>query len=201
MSGWRFETNSAYSAMLPVKDASSEYIARGANLTQYFDVGDYVVAKVTNVTSQKLVDLSTKGPGLNKLRGGRIVAVNCFKVPRVIGKQGSMVKMIKDATGCRITVGQNGLLWISGSPKNEAVAVSAIRMIEKYSHTKGLTDKVKEFLDSKVVPVQASKPFPGKEATSATPAKLATSAKPAAQSGEPNSAKKLPAYKSRGESK
>ena len=60
ISGWRFETNSAYSAMLPVKDATSEYIARGANLTQYFDIGDYVVAKITNITSQMLIDLSTK---------------------------------------------------------------------------------------------------------------------------------------------
>lgn len=145
-SGWRFETNSAYSAMLSVKDATSDYIARGADLTSYFDIGDYVVAKITNVTSQKLVDLTTKGLGLKKLRGGRMIKVNSQKVPRIIGKQGSMVTMIKKATNCNIVVGQNGLIWLSGEPKDEVTAVSAIRMIEANSHIKGLTDKVKEYL-------------------------------------------------------
>ena len=145
--GWRFETNSAYSAMLSVKEATSEYIERGANLTNYFDVGDYVVAKVTNVTSQKLVDLSTKGPGLRKLIGGRILEVNCHKVPRIIGKKGSMISLVKNATGCIITVGQNGLIWIKGEPKKELLAVQTIKMIEENSHTSGLTDSIKEFLD------------------------------------------------------
>lgn len=149
MNGWRVETNSAYSAMLPVKDATSEFIPRGADLTEYFNIGDYLVAKVTNVTSQKLVDISTKGPGLHKLHGGRIVKVNPNKVPRIIGKQGSMVSMIKDATACKITVGQNGLIWVDGEPGNILKAISAIRTIEDNSHTKGLTDKIKDFLGYK----------------------------------------------------
>jgi exosome complex component RRP4 len=148
LNGWRLETNSAYSAMLPVKDATAQYIARGADLTAFFNIGDSVVAKITNVTSQKLVDVSTKGPGLRKLSGGRIIKVNPYKVPRVIGKQGSMVSMIKDATACKITVGQNGLIWVDGEPKEILRAVSAVRMIEENSHMKGLTDKVKEFLQA-----------------------------------------------------
>ena len=36
--GWRIDTNSAYSAMLSMKDATSDFIARGANLTQYYDL-------------------------------------------------------------------------------------------------------------------------------------------------------------------
>ncbi|MFH1439719.1 MAG: exosome complex RNA-binding protein Rrp4 [Candidatus Woesearchaeota archaeon] len=149
MSGWRVEINSAYTAMLPVKDASSEYIARGADLTQYFNIGDYLVTKITNVTSQKLVDISTKGPGLHKLNGGKIIHVNPHKVPRIIGKQGSMVSMIKNATKCRIIVGQNGLIWIDGEPKEMVKAIKAINTIEENSHTSGLTDKMKEFLECK----------------------------------------------------
>ncbi|MBW3023015.1 exosome complex protein Rrp4 [Candidatus Woesearchaeota archaeon] len=148
-SGWRVSTNSAYAAMLSVKDATQEFIARGADLTQYFDVDDYVVAKITNVTSQKLIDLTMRGPGLRKLVGGRVIEVNTNKVPRIIGKQGSMVGMIKDATGCKIIVGQNGLLWLSGEPKSEIVAVEAIRKIEEESHLSGLTERIKEFLEKK----------------------------------------------------
>ncbi|MBS3113575.1 RNA-binding protein [Candidatus Woesearchaeota archaeon] len=145
--GWRLDTNSAYSAMLSMKDATSEFIARGANLTQYYDLGDYIVCKIVNVTSQKLIDVTMKGPGLRKLKGGRVIEVDSNKVPRIIGKQGSMVIMIKDATNCNISVGQNGLIWIDGEPMNELLAIQTIRKIEKESHLSGLTDKIKEFLD------------------------------------------------------
>jgi len=145
--GWRLDTNSAYSAMLSMKDGTSEFIARGANLTQYYDLGDNVVCKIFNVTSQKLIDVTMKGPGLRKLKGGRIIEVNPNKVPRIIGKQGSMVTMIKDATKCNIVVGQNGLIWIYGEPISELLAIQTIRRIEKESHLSGLTDKIKEFLE------------------------------------------------------
>jgi len=145
-SGWRVDTNSAYSAMLSVKDATSEFIAKGADLTRFFDIGDWLTAKVTNVTSQKLVDVTLRGPGLNKLIGGRVIYVNSNKVPRIIGKQGSMVSMIKSATRCKIVVGQNGVVWLSGEPEMELLAVNTIRKIEKEAHISGLTEKIKEFL-------------------------------------------------------
>ena len=148
LSGWRIDTNSAYSAVLNMKDATSEFIARGADLTRYFAIGDYVMAKITNVTSQNLVDLTMKGPGLRKLRGGRIIKVNANKVPRIIGKQGSMVSMIKQHTGCRILVGQNGVVWIQGDdPSKELLAVQTIEKIEKEAHHSGLTDNIKGFLE------------------------------------------------------
>ena len=147
MSGWRFEINSPYSAVLPLKDASFAYIPKGADLSRYFELDDYAVVKVTNVTSQNLIDVTCKGPGLHKLRGGRIILVNTNKVPRIIGKKGSMVSMIKRATDCKIIVGQNGIAWISGEPEMEVITVNAIQMIEEHSHISGLTEKVKEYLE------------------------------------------------------
>jgi len=149
--GWRLDTNSAYSAMLSMKDATSEFIQRGANLTQYYDLGDHIVCQIVNVTSQKLIDVTMKGPGLRKLKGGRIIEVDANKVPRIIGKQGSMVVMIKEATQCNIVVGQNGLIWIDGGPMNELLAIQAIRKISAESHTSGLTDKIKGFLEQNSV--------------------------------------------------
>jgi exosome complex component RRP4 len=133
--------------MLSIVEATSEFIPKGADLTRYLDVGDYIIAKITNVTSQILVDLTMKGPGLKKLPSGRILEVNTNKVPRIIGKQGSMVGMIKQATDCRILVGQNGLIWIQGEPSGELIAVKAIRKIEQESHISGLTDRIKDFLE------------------------------------------------------
>lgn len=146
MSGWRLETYSPYSAVLSLKEATSAYIPKGADLTKYFAIGEHVATKVVNVTSQNLVDVTMNGPGLRKLKDGRIIRVNPYKVPRIIGKAGSMISMIKEATNCRIVVGQNGVIWIEGAPKDELVAVKAIEFIEKEAHTSGLTERVSELL-------------------------------------------------------
>jgi len=148
MSGWMLDTNSAYHAMLSMKEATSDFIPKGADLTQYFNFGDYIVCKITNVTSQKLVDVTVRGPGLRKLRDGRIITVNTNKVPRIIGKKGSMVSMIKNATNTKIIVGQNGIIWLQGEdPKMELLAVETIKKIERESHISGLTDRIKEYLE------------------------------------------------------
>ncbi|MAG16416.1 RNA-binding protein [Candidatus Woesearchaeota archaeon] len=150
LNGWRCYINSAYSALLNLRDASSEFIAKGADLTRYFTFGDYIVAGITNVTSQNIVDLTLKAPGLKKLGEGRIMHIDPNKMPRVIGKAGSMVNMIKEATDCRISVGQNGIIWIQGSPNNELVAVKSIEKISAESHVPGLTERIKKFLDKEL---------------------------------------------------
>lgn len=150
LNGWRCDINSAYSALLSMKDGTSEFIPRGADLTRYFTFGDYLLAGVTNVTSQNIVDLTLKGPGLKKLGEGRVISLDPNKIPRVIGKAASMVTMIKEATGCRISVGQNGIIWLQGTPESEIVAVNAIRKIEAESHTSGLTDRIKAFLAEQI---------------------------------------------------
>lgn len=147
MSGWKVDMNSAYDAMLPLKNASFDYIERGTDLTKYFALGDYLSAKITGVTSQKLVDITAKGKGLRKLDEGRIIKVNPQKVPRLIGTRGSMISIVKKALDCNIFIGQNGYAWIRGEPENEVKAIKAIRKIEKEAHTKGLTERVSEMLE------------------------------------------------------
>jgi exosome complex component RRP4 len=147
LSGWLVNINSAYSAMINMKD-TAKFIRRGEDLTKFFDIGDYLKAKVVNVTSQNVVDLTMKEPGLNKLAGGRVVKISPLKVPRVIGKQGSMVQLIKDKTGCIITVGQNGVVWIKAEKlENELLAIEAIKKIEAEAHIEGLTDRITKFLE------------------------------------------------------
>ncbi|PLW80363.1 RNA-binding protein [Candidatus Woesearchaeota archaeon] len=157
MSGWRVDTNCAYSAMLSMKDATSDFIRKGEDLTKYFDIGEYMVCQITQVTSQNLVDVTLRGPGLKKLGKGRIIEVSPHKVPRIIGKQGSMVSLIKDHTNTRITVGQNGIVWIQGEPAGEILAIKTIRMIEEQSHISGLTDKIKEYLEKNSLKVEGKK--------------------------------------------
>ena len=59
-----------------------------------------------------------------------------------------MVSMIKKATDCQITVGQNGWIWLAGKDASkEAIAEKTIKLIESKAHTSGLTEKVKNFLE------------------------------------------------------
>ena len=92
-------------------------------------------------------DVSMQEHGLRKLAGGMVIEVSPSKVPRVIGKNGSMIQMLKNMTGCRIYVGQNGRIWIDGELDGIVKAVRAIRMIEDEAHSLGLTEKVKELLE------------------------------------------------------
>jgi exosome complex component RRP4 len=147
--GWHVDVASPYKAVLPLKDATREFTARGADLRKFFDIGEYIFTKITSVSSMNLTDLSMRGPGLRKLPSGRILKVSALKVPRVIGKEGSMVSLIKKETECHIYVGQNGVIWLSGEPAKEAIAVAAIRYIEKNAHRKGLTDEVQKLLTRK----------------------------------------------------
>jgi len=167
-SSWIVEIGCSNRAVLNVRDATSDFIERGEDLRQYFTFGDYIVAEVLKYSpTQGAIDLSTKGPGLHKITKGKIIRVTPSKVPRIIGKQGSMISLIKDATACRIIVGQNGTIWISGEDIGmEQLAEKAILAIEEKSHTSGLTEEIKKLLDEgkpkKAIP--AKKPITQVEA-------------------------------------
>ena len=80
-----------------------------------------------------------------KLSGGKVINVEAVKVPRIIGKQGSMISMIKRKTGSNIVVGQNGIIWLQGG--DEALSTTVIKMVERESHKEGLTDSIEKFLN------------------------------------------------------
>ncbi|MFT4313058.1 MAG: exosome complex RNA-binding protein Rrp4 [Candidatus Woesearchaeota archaeon] len=149
MNGWRVRTNTGYDAVLNVRDASNSFIQKGANLTKILNIGDKLVVKVTQVTSQNLIDVTMRGSSLKKLYGGQFLQFSPNKFPRFIGRSGSMVSMIKRATDCQIIVGQNGLIWVRGEPEKEVIVRQAIEIIEKEAHTSGLTERIRLFLEEK----------------------------------------------------
>lgn len=144
---WILDINSPYDALLQLGEATSEYVdISKTDISIYYDIGDVVYAKVLRVSRSKNVALTMNDYRAKKLIGGRIIKITPTKVPRVIGKEGSMIELIKSKTGCQIVVGQNGLVWLKGA--NEALATKAILMIEREAHIKGLTDRIKEMLEA-----------------------------------------------------
>jgi len=116
-------------------------------LPSVFDIGDMVITKIIAYDRTRDPQLTVREPGLGKITRGQIMQITPTKIPRVIGKKGSMINMIKDYTGCHIVLGQNGVILISGkTPENEQLAMTAIRKIDEESHISGLTDRVTEML-------------------------------------------------------
>jgi exosome complex component RRP4 len=141
--GWLIDFGGAQNAFLPVSEVP-RYINRN-ELRDFLDFGETVIVKVWDVKSRG-TDASMKMRGFGKIEGGLILSVGPNKVPRIIGKEGSMVKMIKGATGCSITVGQNGKIWIKGTMDNELATKKIIEFIVKNSIIAGLTEKVEKFI-------------------------------------------------------
>ena len=146
--GWVIDINAPYQSFLPLME-SPRFVSK-ENITDYMDIGDMICAMVDSI-KRKGVDLTTKtSRGLGKLEDGMIISINSNKVPRIIGREGSMIGMIKDETGCNITVGQNGIIWIKGNGiDDELFAKDAIMFIANKSFVEGLTEKVKEWFESK----------------------------------------------------
>ncbi|HDI02630.1 MAG TPA: S1 RNA-binding domain-containing protein [Candidatus Aenigmarchaeota archaeon] len=146
IASWIVDINSPYMGFLPLSEATNEFVdLTKFDITEYFDVGDVVYLKVNKVTKRKDVQLTVKDRMCRKLYGGNIIRITPAKVPRLIGRGGSMIEMIKKKTGCHIIVGQNGLVWIKGD--KETLAAKAVLMVERESHTEGLTDRISEMLD------------------------------------------------------
>ena len=143
-SGWSIEIGGPYSAFLPLAECP-RFINRN-NIEEFANVGDVVNAKIWSV-KRGSVDLTLKSRGLGVLEGGRIIRINPHKVPRVIGKEGSMINLIKDSTKTEINVGQNGYMWIKGDIDGEKKAEDAINLIVQESASEGLTEKIERFLE------------------------------------------------------
>lgn len=144
ISSYNVDIGCPYSAFLHVNEAVDEYVDRDDDISQWFDIGDLVVGKITRVTKGKDVKMTLDAENCRKLEGGRVIEIPPSKVSRVIGGGGTMVNMIKNATDTHVILGQNGRVWIDGD--NVHTAVQAVRKVADNAHQRGLTDKMREWL-------------------------------------------------------
>ena len=143
-SNWIVDIRSPYEGLLHI----SEFPRRIENtdMSKYLKVGDAIITLVTDVDPTMKVELTLNDQRLRQIKEGRIIDVTPSKVPRLIGRSGSMIAMLKNETNCNIFIGQNGRVWITGKDKDLELAVKAILKIERESHVSGLTDRLTRFL-------------------------------------------------------
>ena len=141
--GWLLDLDCPGSGFLPI--AESPRFINQHEMDQFLAIGDIAAVKIWSIKGRG-IDLTLKGKGLGKLEGGFIFRINASRVPRIIGREGSMINLIKDNTHCQITVGQNGWVWISGeSTKDELRARKAVEYIANNVQITGLTDHMEEW--------------------------------------------------------
>jgi exosome complex component RRP4 len=145
---WLIDIKAPYPAVLRASDALNRpFKPQRDELSSIFDVGDVVIAKIVAYDRTRDPLLTVSDIGLGKVKRGQIIEITPTKIPRVIGRQGSMITMLKQETGCQITVGQNGVILVSGkSLEDEQLVIRAIRKIAEEAHTSGLTDRITEMI-------------------------------------------------------
>jgi exosome complex component RRP4 len=143
-SNWIVDIRSPYEGLLHI----SEYPRRidNSEMSKYLKVGDSIMTVVKDVDPIMKVELTLNDQRTRHLQEGRIVEVTPSKVPRLIGRNGSMIAMLKNETKCNIFIGQNGRVWITGKDKDIDFAVRTINKIERESHISGLTERISNYL-------------------------------------------------------
>ena len=148
---WQVNINSCYEGMLPASDIfGRDFSSHSDDLTSKLDNGDLIAARIVNADKTRDPLLTISGRELGKIDSGELMYISPSKVPRLIGKRGSMIQMIEGATNANVTIGQNGLLVITCDDSNGLIkAINAVELIEEQAHVANLTDKVNEMLESK----------------------------------------------------
>jgi exosome complex component RRP4 len=148
---WELDINSCYVGFLPAQDVfGRDFSAHADELTSRLKTGDLVAARIANSdrTRDPLITIADRD--LGKIDSGDLVKISSSKVPRLIGKKGTMIQTIENATDAVITIGQNGWVVVScESPEGLLKAKKAIQMVNEQAHVANLTDQVKEMLESK----------------------------------------------------
>ncbi len=146
-SNWLLDINAPYPAPMHVNEVP--WKVGFAETSEFLEAGDAVLCKVLFVDEMKKIQATMNDRNLRKLEGGALIEVEPSRVPRVIGRGGSMLNMIKKFTDVWLFVGQNGRIWLGGEEESVAVAIEAIRKIERESHIQGLTERMKAFLEER----------------------------------------------------
>ena len=132
--------------MRSFRGGNDRYNREDAN-TSKFDIGDILIVKILSADRLNKPELTTVGKYLGKRNNGIVISIAPPKIPRVIGRSGSMIKMLKTLTKSNIFVTQNGRIWLKGEDiAHERLLIESIQKIASEAHTVGLTDRIQEYV-------------------------------------------------------
>ncbi|MHA2250840.1 MAG: exosome complex RNA-binding protein Rrp4 [Candidatus Kariarchaeaceae archaeon] len=148
LTSWVVNIRGPYSGILLASNAvRGRFDPIRDDARRIYDVGDVIRAEIVSFDRTRDPQLITKFAGLGKLSNGRVLETNPNHIPRIIGRKGSMISMIKKLTNSKIIVGKNGRVWVkSTSKEDEDKVIDAINQISREAHVSGLTDRISNML-------------------------------------------------------
>jgi len=154
---WKVDITGPYGASLHANNALRR--PYDDDISRYFDIGDVIAAEITAFDRNSGPFLTLKGRELGLLTEGMILDLGPAKIPRVIGRSGSMINMIKDKLRIEAVVAQNGKIWIRApNAPTLDLAIKAFKMIEAQAHTSKLTERVGAMLDQELAEIKETAP-------------------------------------------
>src|SRR6185295_4765370 len=146
---WEVDINSCFSAHLPAQDVfGRDFSPARDDMGRHFATGDMITARIMAFDRTRDPTLTVQDRDLGKIARGEVLKISATRVPRLIGKRGSMIQTIEQATQTRVLIGQNGIIVVTGrTPEGIKLAVRAIKMVEEEAHTANLTQRIKVLLN------------------------------------------------------
>ncbi|RLG77509.1 MAG: RNA-binding protein [Thermoprotei archaeon] len=147
VTSWLVDIRAPFPAVLNASDYLGKPYNPSEELSKYLNIGDVILAKIAQFDRGRDPLLTVQEKGLGKVVEGVLIEIKPSRVPRVVGRRKSMLSMLQEETRCQIVVGNNGrILLRCPDPEREAIAILAIKKIEREAHTQGLTERIKEFI-------------------------------------------------------
>ncbi|HEX5904944.1 MAG TPA: exosome complex RNA-binding protein Rrp4 [Candidatus Nitrosocosmicus sp.] len=146
---WDVDINACFFAHLPAQDVfGRDFSPARDDMGRQLSIGDLIIARIVSFDRTRDPMLTVQDKDLGKIPYGEFIKISPTRVPRLIGKRGSMIQTIEQATQTRVIIGQNGIVVVTGrDPDGLSLAAKAIRLVEEESHTTNLTQRVKALLN------------------------------------------------------
>lgn len=103
--------------------------------------GTIIFLRIKNIADNGSLEFDN----INILPKGRVFQTSPVKIPRLIGKNESMLNLFKEYLGGNIVIGKNGWVWYNC--ENVNLSERAFSLVVNNSQKSNLTNSVKEFFE------------------------------------------------------
>ena len=112
---WDVDINSCFFAHLPAQDVfGRDFSPARDDMGRQLSIGDLIIARIVSFDRTRDPMLTVQDKDLGKIPYGEFIKISPTRVPRLIGKRGSMIQTIEQATQTRVIIGQNGIVVVTG---------------------------------------------------------------------------------------
>ncbi len=169
--GWVLDIGSYTKAFLSASEmiTNRRFDPRRDELSKYLSIGDVVGVKISDVRRLGYFGVTLRASPEDKdKKFGRIknyymIKVTTTKLPRIIGKKGSMIKLMKQKIKGDLIIAQNGVILFKGSYEDYLLLKKIVSLIAAKTFASGLTDTVADILGVSIPKEEEKNKIKGKD--------------------------------------